>query len=108
MEQHEETELMLNLQRHEMSLENIEKRMDIIEKNQENIQELTYTVKNLADSISRMTKTQEKLDDRVAELEHAPGNKWKTMSNTILTGIVSTLVGAAVTALAMLAFGGGL
>lgn len=108
MEQHEETELMLDLQRHEMALENLEKRMNIIEKNQEEIKGLSYNVQSLAESISRMTKTQEKIDNRVAELEHAPGNRWKTISNTILTTIVGTIAGAVVTALAMIAFGGGM
>ena len=80
-------------------------RLEAVEKSSKEIYDLTVSVKLLASNVERMLTIQEKQETRISSLEDEPANNWKTMKATIITGIVSALVGGIVTAIGLLASG---
>lgn len=72
------------------------KRIDKLEKNTDAIQELAISVKLMAQNIESMAVEQKKQGDRLYALEKQPAERWHTLTRTILTGTVSTVVGAIV------------
>ena len=80
-------------------------RLEAVEKSSKEIYDLTVSVKLLASNVERMLTIQEKQETRISSLEDEPANNWKTMKATIITGIVSALVGGIVTAIGILASG---
>lgn len=93
------TQLLLDVQKHDLLLDSLEKRVAAMEVMQLNIQDLTYTVKSLAESIKKLTEDQDNLGNRLNALESIPADNWKTVMKTFLTVTASALGGAIVAAI---------
>lgn len=87
---------------HENRLKVSEHRVADLEESQKQIYELTISVKELAMSVKSMVEEQKEQSERIKKLEEAPVEKWNTVQKTIITSIISTLVGAAISALFLL------
>lgn len=89
----------------EEKVSGISTRLEAVEKSSKEIYDLTVSVKLLASNVERMLTIQEKQETRISTLEEEPANNWKNMKSTVITGIISALVGGVVTWLGMLASG---
>lgn len=74
-------------------------RIDDLEKRADTLQELTTSVKLLAANMERMASEQMKQGDRLTALEKQPGERWNSMTRTILTTVVSALAGGLIAVL---------
>ena len=74
-------------------------RIDDLEKRADTLQELTTSVKLLAANMERMASEQMKQGDRLTALEKLPGDRWNSMTRTILTTVVSALAGGLIAVL---------
>ena len=89
----------------EEKVSGISTRLEAVEKSSKEIYDLTVSVKLLASNVERMLTIQEKQETRISTLEEEPANNWKNMKSTVITGIISALVGGLVTWLGMLVTG---
>lgn len=87
---------------HENRLKVSEHRTADLEQSQKQIYDLTISVKELAMSVKSMVEEQKEQGERIQKLEEAPVEKWNLLQKTILTGVVSALVGAVMSALFLL------
>jgi len=71
------------------------KRLDNLEPKVDDIHELTISVKELAMQIKAMREDINKIDNRVLAIESKPIKRWDSVVNTIITVIVSAIVGYA-------------
>lgn len=78
------------------------RRIQLLEDNVRQINELTVTVKEMAVNTGNMLKELEKQGERLEALEKEPGETTKQIKQTIITAIISTVVGAVVTAIIMI------
>lgn len=78
------------------------KRLDILEKNVNYINDLTVSVEKMAVNMRNILEELKKQGDRLKELENGPAETSKQIKQTIITAIVSTVVGSVVTAVLML------
>ena len=95
-------EVAVTLANHENRIKVSEHRIEDLEESQKQIYDLTISVKELAISVKSMVEEQKKQGDRITKLEEEPAENWKNIKNTVITGIVSTLVGAVMAALFLL------
>lgn len=84
---------------HENRIKVSEHRISDLEESQKQIQELTISVKELAMSVKSMVEEQKEQGTRIKKLEEEPGKKWDLFTKTILTSIISVVVGAVLSAL---------
>lgn len=61
--------------------------------------ELALSVKEIATELKYMREEQNKMNDRLKKIEDKPAKNWETIIKTILTTVVSALVGAGLTLL---------
>ena len=95
-------EVAIKLANHDNRLKVSEHRIEDLEQSQKQIYDLTISVKELALSVKSMVAEQKEQSERIRKLEEQPGEKWNTLQKTILTGVVSTIVGALISALVLL------
>lgn len=77
-------------------------RIDDLDDANKTLQELVVSVKLMAQNMERMGNELEKQGARLASLERQPGDRWQTMTKTILTTVASTVAGGIIGALVML------
>ena len=75
----------------------LDKRVDAVEKTSKDIYDLAVSVKLLAGNVDRMVSIQEKQDTRITALEDEPVSEWKTVKATVITSIVSAIIGGVIT-----------
>lgn len=61
--------------------------------------ELALSVKEIATELKYMREEQNKMNERLKKIEEKPAKNWETIIKTILTTVVSALVGAGLTLL---------
>jgi methyl-accepting chemotaxis protein len=69
-------------------------RLKTIEETIKNLGSLTESVNTLAVNMQNMLTMQSDMNDRLREIERQPVDAWKTIRNTVITGIVGAIVGA--------------
>ena len=74
-----------------------------LEKAVQEISRITISVERLAVSMENMKEEQKKTNDRLENIEAAPGKKWDLTVNTIITGIIGFLIGGGAAILGALA-----
>jgi len=67
-------------------------RIEKLENIMDTINELTASVQLLAVRMEAMQKEMEKQGKRLEVIEQEPADKWKSLTRTIITGVVSALV----------------
>ena len=95
-------EVAVTLANHDNRIKVSEHRIEDLEESQKQMYDLTISVKELAMSVKSMVEEQKKQGDRISKLEEEPAENWNTLKKTIITGIVSTIVGAVISALFLL------
>lgn len=95
-------EIATTLANHDNRIKVSEHRIADLEQLQKQIYDLTISVKEIAMSVKNMVEEQKEQGDRIKKLEEQPAEKWNTLQKTIITSIVSTLIGAALSALFLL------
>ena len=69
------------------------RRIEILEKNMQQLAALTSSVEKLAYSIEGMVKEQESQGNRLEKLESKDGEKWRSVSNYVITVIIGLVLG---------------
>lgn len=95
-------EVAVTLANHDNRIRVSEHRIEDLEQSQKQMYDLTISVKELAMSVKSMVEEQKKQGDRISKLEEEPAENWKSLKKTVITGIVSTLIGAVISALFLL------
>ena len=72
-----------------------DQRITALEQGLKNIVQISINVERLATNVETMTKAIEKQGIRLAALEEKPGKRW----DLVVTGIISAVVGAVISAL---------
>lgn len=78
------------------------RRLALLEETVRQINDLTVSVKEMAVNMGNMLEEQKKQGERLEKLEREPAETSKQIKQAIITTIVGTAVGAAVTAILML------
>lgn len=78
------------------------RRLTLLEETVRQINDLTVSVKEMAVNMGNMLEEQKKQGERLEKLEREPAETSKQIKQAIITTIVGTAVGAAVTAILML------
>ena len=92
-------EIATTLATHDNRIKGSEHRIDDLEESQKQIYDLTISVKELAMSVKSMVEEQKQQGERINKLEEKPAKRWDLIITTTITGIISALVGAAMSAL---------
>ena len=87
-------EIAIKLENHENQIGSLKHRMDEVEDKNNALTELTLSVNSLATNMKHMVHEQEKQGERLERLEQAPAEEHKYYKRTILSCIITTLVGA--------------
>ena len=95
-------EVAVTLANHDNRIKVSEHRLDDLEASQKQIYDLTISVKELAISVKSMVEEQKEQGERIKKLESQPSENWNTLKKTILTSVISTLIGAVISALFLL------
>lgn len=95
-------EVAVTLANHDNRIKVSEHRLDDLEQSQKQIYDLTISVKELAMSVKSMVEEQKEQGERIKKLESQPSENWNTLKKTILTSVISTLIGAVISALFLL------
>ena len=95
-------EIAVKLANHENRIKVSEHRIEDLEQSQKQIYDLTISVKELAISVKSMVEEQKEQGERIKKLEEQPVERWNLLTKTILTGIVSAIIGAVMSALFLL------
>ena len=95
-------EIAVTLANHDNRIKVSEHRIEDLEESQKQIYDLTISVKELAMSVKSMVEEQKKQGDRIKKLEEEPIENWNTLKKTLITSIISTLIGAVLSALFLL------
>lgn len=96
MNEHEQ-EFAVKLENHEQRMVSVEHRLKDLEMDSKNIMDLTISVNTLASNMERMLTEQQEQGARLKVLEDEPIQNWVTLKRTIITSIVSILIGAVLT-----------
>lgn len=99
MENEKELDIQLTLNSHKHEIASLKHRMDDVEKKQDEIYELTNAVNKLAVSVEFMAKEQSEQGKRLDTLEKEPAENAKYYKRTIISCVITTLVGAVIGAL---------
>ncbi len=78
------------------------RRLDILEKSVNHINDLTVSVEKMAVNIGTMLEELKKQGKRLEELENEPIESYNQVKQSIVTAVIGTVVGAAVTAIIMI------
>lgn len=78
------------------------KRLDLLEKNVNQINDLTISVEKMAVNVENMLEELKKQRERLETLENEPVENFNQIKATIITALVSTVVGSAATAIIMI------
>lgn len=97
---HEEIVLKLNDCEHEIG--SLKHRVKKLEEVHKLIYDLTLNVRELAISVQSMVEEQKEQGERIKKLEEQPAEKWNLLTKTIVTGVVSAIIGAVMSALFLL------
>ena len=93
-----ETEVAVILERHEQQINSLNQRSkDLWERYlnfAESMTELTAAIRELTMSMKSTHETQERIVERLEELEAQPAEKWNTATKTAATAIISVIAGA--------------
>ena len=92
-------EIAVTLANHDNRIKVSEHRINDLEQSQKQIYDLTISVKELAISVKSMVEEQKEQGERIKKLEEQPAERWNFLTKTILTGVVSAIVGAVMSAL---------
>jgi len=80
-------------------LEEVDSRQDDRIKHLENsfstINQIAVSVKELAVNMTHMVEEQKKQGERLDKIENTPKENWSLVTKTIITGVVSALISAA-------------
>ena len=95
-------EVAVTLANHDNRIKVSEHRIEDLEQSQKQIYDLTISVKELAMSVKSMVEEQKEQGERIKKLESQPSENWNTLKKTILTSVISTLIGAVISALFLL------
>ena len=94
-------EAMIRLEGLSRDVRNLEHRMDSVEDMVENMNELTTSVRVLDVNMEQMALDQKRVADnlerdseRIRNLEMQPAENWKSAMRTIISTVISALVGA--------------
>jgi len=68
-------------------------RLDTLENKVEDIHELASSVKLLASETKAMREDVNNMDNRLKKVEEKPANNWNNLTRTIITGIVTAILG---------------
>ena len=77
-------------------INNLERRMSEIEKIYESINKLTVSVEKVAIVTKYLREDHNRLANRVDTLERKPEKRWDTVITSIVTGIIGAAIGAIV------------
>lgn len=86
-------EVAVKLEAHEHEIKSLKHRVDEQENQGKMMQDLTLSVKEWAINSKNMMEEQKKQGERLEQLEKQPAEKWNSATKTIITTIVSTIVG---------------
>ncbi|MEY8265071.1 hypothetical protein AALA79_01640 [Lachnospiraceae bacterium 64-25] len=78
------------------------RRIALLEENGQHITSMTVSIEKMAVNMENMLAEQKKVSERLEKLEEEPAEAHKQIRLAVMTAIVSTVVGAAVTAILML------
>lgn len=78
------------------------KRLELLEENVRQINSLTVSVEKMALNMENMLEVLEKQGKRLEALEKEPVETSKQIKSAVITAIVGTVIGAAVTAIIMI------
>lgn len=78
------------------------KRLDILESNINHINDLKVSVEKMAVNMANMTEELKKQGERLEELEKEPLETGRQIKAALITAVIGTVVGAAITAVLML------
>ena len=95
-------EIAIKLANHDNRIKVSENRVKDLEESQKQIYDLTISVKELAISVKSLVEEQKEQGEQIKKLKEQPAERWNLLIKTILTGIVSAIVGAAISALFLL------
>lgn len=93
MQNHEETDILLELNNHKNKLKSLEHRMDNQEKECKTLNDLALSVKELAINMKIMSERQSRYDDRLHRLEEKPIKRWETIVQIVLTTLIGAMIG---------------
>lgn len=75
---------------HEVRISGLEQRVDA---HGDELDDLKECVVRLTALQAANSKWQETADDRIAALEAAPGRRWESLANYIMTAVVALIIG---------------
>lgn len=101
-----EQEIKLKLNDHDHEIKSLKHRVDSVEKKQKDIYELTTAVNKLAVSVEFMAKEQSAQGERLQKLEAQPLEDVRYVKRTVISCIITTVVGGVIGALLTLLIGG--
>lgn len=78
-----------------LKIEEIERRINSLESMVTQLNELVITVKLLAQEQQHISSSLEDLTGKVEAIKMAPAENWNKLKATILTGVISAIVSAA-------------
>jgi len=78
------------------------RRIALLEENGQHINAMTVAIEKMAVNMENMLEEQKKQGKRLEALEKEPGDSYKQIKQAIITAIIGTIVGAAVTAVLMI------
>lgn len=90
----EEIDVLIALHGQLKDIRSLEKRMDKQEKQNEVIQDLVVSVKEMAINMTQMLEELKAQGVRLDKLEQEPVESWKLVKTTLLTALISGIVGA--------------
>ena len=89
----EDTELREKVAHLEERAKSNSHRLDTLENKVEDIHELASSVKLLASETKAMREDVNNMDNRLKKVEEKPANNWNNLTKTIITGIVTAILG---------------
>jgi uncharacterized protein Yka (UPF0111/DUF47 family) len=89
----EREDILMTLTEHDNRIKVAEHRISDLEERTDRISEMQLSIQKLALSVEQMCKEIEKQSSRLAVLEKEPADTWRLIQKTILTAIVSGVVG---------------
>lgn len=92
----EENEIEVRFAEHRKDIRSLEKRMDKQETQNKVIQDLVISVKEMAINMTQMLEELKAQGIRLDKLEQEPAESWKLVKTTLLTALISILIGAVV------------
>ena len=92
----EENEVEVRFAEHRKDIRSLENRMDKQEAQNEVIQDLVISVKEMAINMTQMLEELKAQGARLDKLEREPAESWKLVKTTLLTALISVLIGAVV------------